>query len=89
MKVCPKCKCPVIGMFCQTPDCIEQKPKNPPRGYKDFPHWKAGVNMWIMAIIGLGADDLPDYDYYKAWSSNKDPKKVARAAIKAAGGPDL
>lgn len=52
---------------------------------KQFDEWKKRVDVAIIAICGLGADDLPDYDYYNAFEAGKDPAAVAKAAIRAAG----
>lgn len=87
MTKCPACGKPVIGLFCQAPGCNGKAPKKPATGYRTFEEWKAAVNRSVMAICGLGADDLPDYDYYMAWKANFSPEKVAKAALKAAGFP--
>lgn len=49
-----------------------------------FEQWKAAVNKWIAARVGLSADDLPDWDYYGHWVDGTTPRNAAAAVIRAA-----
>jgi len=49
-----------------------------------FKSWYNQVDKEIASLIGLSANDLPDYLYRDAHNAGKSPKAVARAVIRAA-----
>lgn len=42
------------------------------------------INRELIVLCGMRVDDLPDYDYWKAFQSKRDPAKVAKAVLRAA-----
>ena len=46
--------------------------------------WKSLVNIELHKLCGMSSDDLPDYGYADAYEAGKQPKTVARLALKAA-----
>ncbi len=42
-----------------------------------FDQWKQEVDAWISRIMGLTSDDLPDWDYWKAWDSGMSARAAA------------
>jgi hypothetical protein len=49
-----------------------------------FDAWMRKVNLFIVAKIGLGYEDLPDYCYRDAYDDGVGAFTCARAAIRAA-----
>lgn len=49
-----------------------------------FEEWKRAVDACVEARLGLGADDLPDFDYRRAYDAGRTPAATAAAAIRAA-----
>lgn len=55
-----------------------------PRAPVLFHEWKGAVNACIVRRLGLHADDLPDWDYRRAYDDKKSPTETANAVIRAA-----
>jgi hypothetical protein len=51
-----------------------------------FDEFKAKVNAELIKLCDMTSDDLPDYDYAIAWETRRNPKAVAKAALRAAKG---
>jgi hypothetical protein len=51
---------------------------------RSFDEWKKLVNEWLLIMVGMTADDLPDIDYYNMWSDGVSPKNAASKAKKNA-----
>jgi len=49
-----------------------------------YDQWKAHVDRYIMAEVGLHADDLPDYRYRDDYENVVKPATTARRVVKAA-----
>lgn len=49
-----------------------------------FEQWRAKVNMYVEMYIGLGCDDLPDWDYWYAWNDGMSPSKAASEVVRNA-----
>ena len=53
---------------------------------QSFEEWMKQVNVFIAEeLVGMDADDLPDYGYADAYARGDAPKRAAQKAIKAAG----
>ena len=50
----------------------------------EFTEWKSQVNYFMMEEIGIGTDDIPDYDYYKAFSLMLTAQSCAKRAVGSA-----
>ena len=46
-----------------------------------FEEWFVLVDRVVVAIVGLGADDLSDWYYWDGWSDDMTPTEAAREAI--------
>ncbi len=46
-----------------------------------FENWKAEVNQILENRVGVGCDDLPDFNYADAYDSGQTPKEVGEAVI--------
>lgn len=42
-----------------------------------FKEWLAEVNTFLVALCGMGSDDLPDQDYWNMWNDEVDPEDAA------------
>ena len=52
-----------------------------------FETWQRSVDSHMARFTdGMDSNDLPDYDYALAFAQNRNPRTVARQAIRAAGG---
>ena len=47
----------------------------------EFVEWKAKVNIAIQQEAGITADDIPDYNYYRAFNQHVSPERAAKRAI--------
>ena len=50
----------------------------------EFTEWKDLVNFWMMEEIGIGTDDIPDYDYYQAYRLYLSAQTCAKRAVGSA-----
>lgn len=48
-----------------------------------FDEWKEEVNVEVANLIGLSADDLPDFRYRDAYDAGETPEDVARQVVEA------
>ena len=51
---------------------------------KTFDQWMQEVNRAVEHLVGLSADDLPDWNYRDAYDDGASPSSAARQAIRAA-----
>ena len=52
-----------------------------------FEAWQRLVDSHMARFTdGMDSNDLPDYDYALAFAQDRNPRTVARQAIRAAGG---
>lgn len=49
-----------------------------------FADWMKQVNRAVETIVGLSADDLPDWHYWDSWDSGDNPGFAAREVIENA-----
>tara|TARA_B100000424_G_C22934576_1_gene497256 strand:+ start:829 stop:1218 length:390 start_codon:yes stop_codon:yes gene_type:complete len=49
--------------------------------YITFDEWKREVDNIVLKKIGLHCNDIPDYDYWKAWDENKCTEFIANKVI--------
>jgi hypothetical protein len=49
-----------------------------------FTEWMRQVDACLTALCGMVSDDLPDFDYRKAYDAKRTPAATARAAFRAA-----
>lgn len=49
-----------------------------------FEQWLKEVDRYVVALCGLGADDLPDWGYRNAYDDGVSPIAAARKAYRAA-----
>lgn len=49
-----------------------------------YEQWKSAVDSQCVKISGMSTDDIPDFNYSKAYDTHRDPASTARAALKAA-----
>lgn len=52
--------------------------------YHSFDNWKILVNVQLVKLCGMHADDLPDYDYRNAYNRNMSPAETAKKALRNA-----
>lgn len=55
----------------------------------DFRQWMIEVDDAVMGMVGISADDLPDYAYWDNWNNGADPLEISRAVISEAGYDEL
>lgn len=53
-------------------------------GADPYDAWKKRVNDHVLTAVGMECDDLPDYDYRRAFDAGESPKTTAKRAIRAA-----
>lgn len=46
-----------------------------------FDEWKNKVNAEVQNLIGLSADDLPDFTYRDAFEAGESPESVAQQVV--------
>lgn len=83
---CKLCGAPIPGRICVNPQCGLLQPKIGPKTYEEF---MKAVDHELSLLAGVTSDVMDDYNYQKAWRSNRAAKAVAKAAIRAAGGDDI
>jgi len=49
-----------------------------------YKNWKKKVDDTMFVLCGVGAEGMPDFDYYKAWLDGKSPAAAAKEAIRHA-----
>ena len=49
--------------------------------YITFSDWKKEVDNIVLKKIGLHCNDIPDYDYWKAWDENKCTEFIANKVM--------
>ena len=48
----------------------------------DFDEWKRRVNLAVLQLCGMECDDLPDFDYQRAYEAGWAILAVARMVVK-------
>jgi hypothetical protein len=51
---------------------------------RTYEQWFQEVDRLVQRLIGLGADDLPDWNYRDAYDDGVTPSRAAARAIRAA-----
>lgn len=49
-----------------------------------FAAWKDAVDIHLLKLCGMNADDIPDHCYRSDWQSHMTPEQSAKRAIKRA-----
>lgn len=49
-----------------------------------FEQWKKEVDDCIGSLCGLGANDLPDWNYWTAWNDSVQPYDASREVVENA-----
>ena len=49
-----------------------------------YEEWKVRVNVALIKLCEMGADDLPDYDYRDAFDMGVSPSECARLVVQNA-----
>lgn len=49
-----------------------------------FDEWKKKVDAAVVRLCGLGADDLPDVDYWGMYEAGDTPTEAAREVVRNA-----
>lgn len=47
----------------------------------DFDTWFSRVDRAVMNTVGMGAEDLPDVDYWSMWEAGYSPGAAAKDTI--------
>ena len=50
-----------------------------------FAEYMRAVDRRIQSLAGIGADDIPDWDYLSAWEDGTAPRYAAEEALEEAG----
>jgi hypothetical protein len=58
-----------------------------PQNKMSFEEWKLATTQALERMAHVGCDDIPDWDYYSAWTAGVSPKQAAREALVAADFP--
>lgn len=87
LRKCKICGWQITGNFCVNGRCQQSAPRVSIGAskvkYKTFTDFKAEVNKFVLAKVGMDYDDLPDvYNLMQAFEAGKTPEQAANAALK-------
>jgi len=52
---------------------------------QSFEEWKRKVDVSLEVVCGLGCDDLPDWNYWDAWSDGMSPGVAVKEVLRESG----